>query len=222
MALDTYANLQTAIANWLNRTDLTTPITADFIPAFEARARRELRNWLRGKVTKTNLTAEAAFAAGDLVEAVLGAYLSDGAGGVNNAPLGLVTREELQRLMMDDGTAGRTPVQFCYPDYDTLADTTTMRFYPPISAGAPIASVTFEVMKHLPALALGNNALFLIAPDLYLKGALVEASQFLEHDERIAMWNSQVLAGFAALEKQAVQKEFGGAPRTPALSRVFG
>ena len=31
MALATYANLKTSIANWLNRTDLTTEIAEDFI-----------------------------------------------------------------------------------------------------------------------------------------------------------------------------------------------
>ena len=36
MALSTYAELKTSIANWLNRSDLTTEISDDFIKLVEA------------------------------------------------------------------------------------------------------------------------------------------------------------------------------------------
>src|SRR4051794_29214485 len=42
MAISTYAELQTAIASWMARTDLTTNIP-DFITLFEAEAARRLR-----------------------------------------------------------------------------------------------------------------------------------------------------------------------------------
>src|SRR5579884_2793693 len=42
MALDTYTNLQTAIANWLNRSDLTAQIP-DFITIAEAQMQRRFK-----------------------------------------------------------------------------------------------------------------------------------------------------------------------------------
>ena len=48
MALDTYANLQTAIANFLARDDLTTEIV-DFIKLTEADFKGALSNLLAGK-----------------------------------------------------------------------------------------------------------------------------------------------------------------------------
>ena len=44
MALDTYANLKTAIADFLNRDDLTSSID-DFIDLAEAQMNREVRHW---------------------------------------------------------------------------------------------------------------------------------------------------------------------------------
>jgi len=43
MALATYANLKTSIANWLNRTDLTTEIAEDFIVLAEKDFNSKLR-----------------------------------------------------------------------------------------------------------------------------------------------------------------------------------
>jgi hypothetical protein len=43
MALATYANLKTSIANWLNRSDLTTEIAEDFIVLTEADFNSKLR-----------------------------------------------------------------------------------------------------------------------------------------------------------------------------------
>ena len=43
MALSTYAELKTGIANWLNRTDLTDEISDDFIKLTEADFNAKLR-----------------------------------------------------------------------------------------------------------------------------------------------------------------------------------
>ena len=53
MAITTYAELQTAIANWLARDDLTTYLP-DFITLFEAAANRRLR--VRQMETTATLT----------------------------------------------------------------------------------------------------------------------------------------------------------------------
>lgn len=58
MALTTYTELKTSIADWLNRTDLTSTIP-DFISLAEAQIERQLRT--RQMLTRTTLTIDAEF-----------------------------------------------------------------------------------------------------------------------------------------------------------------
>ena len=57
MALSTYAELKTSVADWLNRSDLTAAI-ADFVTLAESQIERVLRN--RNMLTRGtgNITAE--------------------------------------------------------------------------------------------------------------------------------------------------------------------
>jgi hypothetical protein len=57
MALATYANLKTSIANWLNRSDLTTEIAEDFIVLTEADFNSKLR--IRKMNTSTSITIDS-------------------------------------------------------------------------------------------------------------------------------------------------------------------
>ncbi len=54
MALSTYAELKTTIANWLNRTDLTSEIAEDFIVLAEADFNSKLR--IRQMHSQTTIT----------------------------------------------------------------------------------------------------------------------------------------------------------------------
>ena len=63
MAIGTYAELQTAVANWLDRGDLTERIK-EFIGLAEARMNRVLRLQLMVNVDTTTLGGAAAFVGG--------------------------------------------------------------------------------------------------------------------------------------------------------------
>ena len=58
MALTTYTELKASVADWLNRTDLTTEIP-DFISLAEAQMERTLRT--RQMLTRTTLTVDSEF-----------------------------------------------------------------------------------------------------------------------------------------------------------------
>ena len=58
MSITTYAELQTAAANWLNRTDLTARI-AEFIDLSESQFNRRLRT--RSQLTRTQATVSTQF-----------------------------------------------------------------------------------------------------------------------------------------------------------------
>jgi predicted PurR-regulated permease PerM len=63
MAIGTYAELQTAVANWLDRGDLTERIK-EFIGLAEARMNRVLRLQLMVNIDTTTLGGAAALVAG--------------------------------------------------------------------------------------------------------------------------------------------------------------
>lgn len=220
MALDNWTNLKAAVASWLNRTDLTTPIQDDFIPAFEGKARRQLQDWLRTVLTQTNVTGDLAVPNCDQVLAVA---LNDGAGGSYNAPLPFLTREGYQRRMAEASTVV-APTQEVFVDRDESAATTTLRFYPPVSAASPIANLRILYVATLPALGAGQatNALLTNAPDVYLKGTLAEAAQFLQWADAAVGWAGERDAGFAKLIAEAKRRASPGIPGRRRLPRVFG
>ena len=63
MAINTYATLQTAVANWLDRSDLTDRIP-EFIALAEARMHRTLRLAIMLNVDQTTLGGAATLVAG--------------------------------------------------------------------------------------------------------------------------------------------------------------
>ncbi len=57
MALATYSDLKTSLANWLNRTDLTTEIAEDFIVLAEKDFNSKLR--VRKMITQSSITVDS-------------------------------------------------------------------------------------------------------------------------------------------------------------------
>ena len=220
MALDTYANLQTAVADWLSKASLTAQIP-DFITLAEARLRRELKDWLRTTLLVTNVTADYALPA--TVQDVVGVSYNDGAAGAHNFPVALISRTDYQTWMERDAGANTPAGQLAYPEVDVVTGITTLRFWPPATASGPIANLKITVAGYLPALSNSNptNALLRDAPDLYLFGALAESAPYLQHDERVPMWEARLSAGVKALRVSTERRLYGGAPRRREFARVF-
>ena len=57
MAITTYSELKTAVANWLNRDDLTSNIP-EFIALAEAAINDQVRHWRMEKRAETTLDAQ--------------------------------------------------------------------------------------------------------------------------------------------------------------------
>ena len=220
MPLDSYANLQLAIAAELNRNDLTVQIP-DFITRFEGKARRALKDWLRSTLTLTAVSGDYLLPA--TVAEVLGVSYGDGTSGAHNFPLSMISREEYQGWMELSSTPVAVPGQMVTVDVDVDAGTQRLRFYPPIGT-TPIATLNVETINALPALSATQttNALLRDAPDLYLSGSCAEAAKYLQHDERVPMWAAERDQGFKELRILTERRLYGGAPRDRPLARVFG
>jgi len=188
MALTTYSELKTAVASWLNRSDLTAQIP-DFISLAEVRINRD--------VAKMNLVglekrATASTTSGDDYLATPSRMLSVKSLKLNTNPvrvLKYMTPDSLSRLY-----TGSTGVPKAYT---VIGD--EIKFGP-----APDGVYTVEInycAKETP-LSSSNSSNWFMAntPDLLLYGALVEAEPFLKNDERIQVWSGMYSTGLDSLD----------------------
>ena len=178
MALSNYTELKDAIADWLDRTDLTSRIP-DFIALAEARVNRELR--IRAMETRATMSTTA----GKRYFNLPNRYLQMRNFQLNTnpiTPLEYITPEMLDRLY-GSNTTGKPRA------YTLIGDEIQ---YAPI----PDTEYTVEMAYYQKFAPLGDgtggtvtsNWLTQNAPDVLLYGALVEAEPFIRNDERIQLW----------------------------------
>lgn len=194
MAITNYAELQSAIASWLARDDLTATIV-DFITLFEASANRKLR--ARQQETTTNLTPASGSSA--LPTDYL-AWRRVTWTGDRRRELEYVHPSYLKAAY--DGTAG-TPVAFTIEGANILinpTDTTVLEF----EYYAKIASLSASAT---------TNWLLTAHPDLYLFGSLCEAELFTKADERAALWKQRRDATYDEIKDLSEKSKGAGAIR---------
>ena len=178
MALGTFTELKDAIADWLDRSDLTDRIP-DFITLAEARLNRDLR--IRPMEVRSSMETTA----GQRYFNLPGGYLQMRNMQINSnpiTPLEYITPEMLDRLYGSD-TTGKPKAYTLIGDEIQLA---------PI----PDSDYTVEMAFYEKFTALGDgtsgtvtsNWLTTNAPDVLLYGALLEAEPFIKNDERVNLW----------------------------------
>ncbi len=178
MALGTFTELKDALADWLDRSDLTDRIP-DFITLAEARLNRDVR--IRPMEVRSSMETTA----GQRYFNLPGGYLQMRNIQLNTnpiTPLEYITPEMLDRLYGGD-TTGKPRAYTLIGDEIQLA---------PI----PDSTYTLEMAFYEKFTALGDgtsgtvtsNWLTTNAPDVLLYGALLEAEPFIKNDERIALW----------------------------------
>jgi hypothetical protein len=183
MAITTYAELQTALGNWLNRSDLTSRYP-EFIALAEPGIRRTLRS-TTDRSTGTLVAGTETLTLPTGAKSVVSLVLTDE---TFTFPLRPVTPNQLARLHRA-GT-GR-PAAFAVVGTTLYFDVTPDDAY----------AYTLVVVGGLSALSGGNptNTVLTSSPDIYLYGALAQAAPYLEHDERVPLW-------VAAYEKAIVEE----------------
>jgi hypothetical protein len=206
MAISTYSELKDAVADFLNRDDLTATIPS-FITLAEAALNRRLR--APEMVTRASVTIDAEYEnrPADWMETIR--YQ------VNTNPitvLEFVTPEEaiIQKTKF---SAGGVPIFF-----STVG--TQFQHVP-----APDSAYTGELMYYsrIPALSDTNTTNWLLTanPDIYLYATLVQSAPYLKEDERIATWMGmldRLLAEYEVAEERAKT----GSSRLVIRTRTFG
>jgi|TARA_B100001939_G_scaffold287613_1_gene258221 hypothetical protein len=178
MALDTYSNLKTTIANYLNRSDLTAYL-GDFITLTEARLNRELR--VREMVnTDTSTTTVAGTQSYSLptgyLEATTVIFQSD-----PYCTLRFISNSDFYNKYNASQSRGK-------PTYFTIVGSNILLGVAPNSA----TTLQINYYKSLTALSDSNasNDILTNYPELYLYGALAESAPFIMQDERINTWGN--------------------------------
>ena len=188
MAIATYADLQTSIANWLKRSDLTS-IIPDFITLAEARIARDLR--LRKQVVNTTLSTVAGTRGVTLPSDFLEAENISLSNTTPPGALSVVTPEILDRKYPEAYVTGQPRV------YALLGD--KILFGPTPDA---VYSVSLDYYQRFAALSTSStNWLLTNHPNVYLFAALAEASGYLFNDERIPTWEAKYQADVRSLQE---------------------
>lgn len=185
MSFSTYSDLQTSVANWIARSDLTSVIS-DFITLFEAELNRRLR--VRQMETSTSLTTSA---------------------GVVSLPTDYLA---WRRLTYANGSVS-SDLQFVHPSYLRSAYPTATSDIPRLFTieGSSITvrpyddstTLTFDYYQKLPALSVSNTTNWLLTahPDLYLSGTLVEAYAYQKDADKVAFWAARREGVISEIEK---------------------
>jgi len=207
MALSTYAELKASVADWLNRSDLTSAIT-DFVSLAEAQMERDLRT--RQMIVRANATINTEYSAlpDDYIEAK--SFKLTGTNPIS--PLIFQTINAMDDLQVSYTSSGQ-PKYFCVIGGQ-------IRVLP-----TPDTSYVSELIYYakLSKLSASNttNWMLTLSPDVYLYGSLLQAAPYLQDDARIQVWAGLYQKGIDALNLADERGSMTGGALM-ARARTFG
>lgn len=199
--ITSYSTLQDNVAGWLARADLTASIPT-FIQLAEARMSRDLANLREMQFTETGTASSLQIPYPDNCRTIQSLRISTGG-----------TYTEIHPL----------PVE-------RLADTTNTSFpsgYVVVQdvikliggSGSPSYAMTYS--QSIPSLTttVTTNWLLLREPGLYLYATLLEASPYIQDDNRALVWAQQYSSILDGMLGEDGRSRFGNAPRIQAPVR---
>jgi len=195
MTITNYGTLKTAIADTLNRQDLTSVIP-QFVTLAQAQFNRRIRSFRQ--ITRGSLTIDAQF------EALPADWLETIRITMDASPIRVLTQ-----ISMDDLTRYRTaidnttdaPVYFAHNGTD-------IELFP-----TPSTSYTAEItyFARMTALSADGDTNWLLTnhPDVYLYGSLVHTAPYLKDDARIVIWSGLLDQALDQIENESAAARFG-------------
>ena len=195
MTITNFGTLKTAIADTLNRDDLTSVIPT-FVSLAQAQFNRKIRS--HRQITRGSLTINTQF------EALPADWLETIRITMDASPIRVLTQ-----ISMDDLTRYRTaidnttdaPVYFAHNGTD-------IELFP-----TPSTSYTGEITYYAKVTALSadgdTNWLLTNNPDVYLYGSLVHTAPYLKDDARIALWAGLLAQAMDEIEDETAAARFG-------------
>jgi len=198
MSFTSYSDLQTTIAGYLARSDLTTQIP-DFIRLAETRLRRDLRirQMLKSVTTSTVAADSTVELPSDFLE-VRDLVIN----GSPPQPLNYASPSAFSRNT-------RTWESGKPLDYTVLANDFQL-------APVPDAVYTVKMLYFAAPTFLSDtntsNVFLANTPDVLLYGALLEAEPYLMNDARINTWGTMFDRALASITRSDEQGQYSGVP----------
>jgi hypothetical protein len=171
--------LLAAMADWLNRQDLTDQLPG-FVQLFEAEANRELRVRDMQTTFDGTTSGDTISVPADFLEPY-SLRLAAGTGGYG-PELEFISEGEANKRLAENAYWSTTGTPAAYTIFGS-----SFELLPPPDANTPYR---LKYLAKVPALTTTatSNWLLLKAPDLYLYGSLLHAAPYLKNDERLATW----------------------------------
>jgi hypothetical protein len=199
-----YANLQSTIADYLNRADLTSQIQT-FIQFAEADLNTRLRD--RQMIVRAEATSDEEYV--QLPSDWLEALNLQLVGGMS--PLRYITLDESDIV---NSTRALTS-----PTFYSLMNG-AIELVPPPAHDVDIEMVYYGKIPSLSD-AAPSNWLLVKAPDVYLYGALTHAAPFLMDDARMQTFGQIYLARVQSLQDESQKSLHSGSPLIARTRRVY-
>lgn len=198
MAFTSYSDLQTAIAGYLARSDLTSQIP-DFIRLCEVRLRRDLRirQMLKSVTTATVASDSTVEIPSDFLEARDLVLVGNPVQPLNYLSPSLFNRNARA------ADAGK-PLE-----YTILANDFQLA---PIPDGAYTVKLLYYAAPAFLSDTNTSNAFLANCPDLLLYGSLIEAEPYLMNDPRLQTWITMFNRGLTSLTTSDQQGQYSGVP----------
>jgi len=204
MAVTTYTELKSAIANWLNRSDLTTEIADDFIALTEADINAKLRIRQMEQIDSITINSETETVPAGFIS-VRSFYILSGD---TKYHLNYITPANLFSTK-GGSTTGIPRVYTIESDNGTEQ----FRFGP-----SPDTTYTgyLQYYKAFTPLSSSNASNYILAkhPGIYLYGSLFHASNFIGGIDanQVQTWTAMYQAALERCENNDQQDSFGGSP----------
>lgn len=196
MAVSTFGDLKSHIADTLNRGDLTSVIPT-FVQQFESQAKRDFRlRRLTNRGTFVVSTEEVPLPS-DFAQ--LESWTHDGP--TYYGPIEIVSSAQLANAKSAYGDTG-------VPQFATLVARRAL--LAPEPDGTYNTKMTY--WQSLTSLSADGDSNWLLedSPDIYLYGSLIEAAPYLKDDERTGLWASIYETRVEAFYQNMIDRSWGG------------
>ena len=199
MAISTKAELHTAVANWLNRSDLTDRIP-EFITLAEASFNRNLRT--RDMLVRSTASVTSQYVAipTDFLEMM------------NIEITSISPPKRLIYITSDrsDDYREKNSNKTGTPDYYTI-EGISIQLFPTPDTSLTIQLSYYQDIPPISGLAdSGNNWLLLAHPDVYLYGTLMQASPYLMDQEKTQMWDGLLARSLQEVQMSDEKSRYAG------------
>lgn len=192
MSITTYTGLKSAIADFLNRDDLTSAIPT-FVSLAEASIARDMRHWLQEKKVRTSLDEAFEFLPDDWLSTISLRH-ADGT--------------EIQQVGLTEMASLHSVVRSGKPMYYRV-EAGRIEVYPAPDSSFDVDLVYFA---RIPALsdAAPTNWLLTNHPDILLYGSLLHSAPYLGDDARTTVWASLYASALKSVQDDSSQARHSG------------